>query len=146
MSNAELAQAAGTEHGPRLRQVLHELATRKGKEVLDGLTVAATSYDSDTKKLGRDLLERHLAGQPAAFVKERLADEQAAIRLAAVRVAGARFPALAPAVIDLLGDADAEVRAAARDALVRLSRGQDFGPSPDAPAAEREQARQKWRD
>jgi hypothetical protein len=146
MSNAELAQAASTERGPRLKQVLNELATRKGKEVLDGLTVAATSYDSDTRKLGRDLLERHLAGQPAAFVKGRLADEQAAVRLAAVRGVAAKFPALAPAVIDLLGDSDAEVRAAAREALVRLSRGQDFGPSPDAPTAEREQAQQKWRD
>lgn len=146
MSNAELAQAASTERGPRLKLVLNELATRRGKEVLDGLTVAATSYDSDTKKLGRDLLERHLARQPAAYVKGRLADEQAAVRLAAVRVVGAKFPALAPAVIDLLGDGDAEVRAAARAALVRLSRGQDFGPSPDAPASQREQAQQKWRD
>ena len=49
-------------------------------------------------------------------------------------------------MIDLLGDSDTEVRAAARDALVRLSRGQDFGPSPDAPTSEREQAQQKWRD
>jgi hypothetical protein len=146
MSTAELAQAAGSERGPRLKQVLTELETRRGKEVLDGLTVAATSYDSDTKKLGRDLLERHLGRQPAAFVKDRLADEQAAVRLAAVRVVAAKFPVLAPAVIDLLGDADAEVRAAAREALVRLSRGQDFGPSPDAAAAEREQAQQKWRD
>jgi HEAT repeats len=146
LSNSELVQAASTERGPRLKQVLNELATRRGKEVLDGLTVAATSYDTETKKLGRDLMERHLARQPAAYVKDRLADEQAAVRLAAVRVIGTKFPALAPALIDLLGDSDAEVRAAAREALVRLSRGQDFGPSPDASTTEREQARQKWRD
>ena len=146
LSNAELAQAASTERGPRLKQVLIELETRRGKEVLDGLTVAATRYDSDTQTLGRDLLERHLARQPAAYVKGRLADEQAAVRRAAVRAVGAKFPALAPAVIDLLGDGDAEVRAAAREALVRLSRGQDFGPSPDASTTEREQAQQKWRD
>ena len=90
--------------------------------MLDGLTVAATSYDSDTQKLGRDLLDRHLARQPAAFVKARLADEQAAVRLAAVRVVTAKFPALATAVIDRLADDDAEVREAAHTALVRLSR------------------------
>jgi hypothetical protein len=146
LSNADLVKAASTERGPRLKQVLLELETRRGREVLDGLTVAATSYDGDTKKLGRDLLDRHLARQPAEFVKARLADEQAAVRLAAVRVVAARFPALAPAVIDLLGDDDAEVRAAAHAALVRLSRGQDFGPPAEAAASEREQARQKWRD
>jgi hypothetical protein len=146
MSNADLAKAASTERGPRLKQVLTELETRRGKEVLDGLTVAATSYDSDTQKLGRDLLDRHLGRQPAAFVKARLGDEQAAVRLAAVRVVAARFPALAPAVIDRLADDDAEVREAAHTALVRLSRGQDFGPAPDAATSEREQAQQKWRD
>jgi hypothetical protein len=145
MSTADLAKAASTERGPRLKQVLTELEKRRGREVLDGLTVAATSYDSDTQKLGRDLLDRHLARQPAAFVKARLADEQAAVRLAAVRVVSAKFPALATAVIDRLADDDAEVREAAHTALVRLSRGQDFGPSPEAATPEREQAQQKWR-
>ncbi|HZY86311.1 MAG TPA: hypothetical protein VFE78_15870 [Gemmataceae bacterium] len=146
LTNSELVKAASTERGPRLKQVLTELETRRGKEVLDGLTVAAGSYDRDTQKLGRDLLERHLGRQPAASVKARLADEQAAVRLAAVRVVAAKFPALAPAVIDLLADGEEEVREAAHAALVRLSRGQDFGPSPVGAASERGQAQQKWRD
>jgi len=38
------------------------------------------------------------------------------------------------------------VREAARQALVRLSRGTDFGPAPNAKPADRDKAIQKWRD
>jgi hypothetical protein len=142
---AELAEAAGTARGPRLKQVLVELERRRGPEVLAGLCTAAGSYDREVQQLGRDLLDRHLARQPAAFVKEKLRDEQPEVRMAAARAAAARHPSLAGGVIDLLADDQADVRAAAHQALVRLSRGQDFGPSAAAGRDERAQARQQWR-
>src|SRR5947209_6201704 len=145
-TTAQLVEAASTERGPRLRQVLLELEQRRGREVLDGLTVAAASYDRDTRQFGRDLLDRHLARLPAAAVRERLADKQAEVRKAAARVVAARFPALAGALIALLDDEQAEVRAEARRALVRLAHGEDFGPAADATPAQREQALERWRD
>ena len=41
MTTSELVDAAGGERGPRLKQVLTELAQRKGPDVLKGLVAAA---------------------------------------------------------------------------------------------------------
>jgi hypothetical protein len=145
MTVTELADAGSTERGPRLKSILIELEKRRGKEVLPGLAHAAGSYDKDIRKLGRDLLERHLARQTEAVVKEKLHDELTEVRLAAVRVVAARMPRLAGELIDLLGDEQAEVRAAAHDALVRLARGEDFGPSADAGKEQTSADQERWR-
>jgi hypothetical protein len=146
MSTPGLVKAASTERGPRLSAVLKELEGRKGKEVVEGLAVAAGSYDRDTQKLGRELLDKRLARQPASSVKARLKDDQEEVRRAAVRVIADKHPALAGELIDLLDDDSPDVRAEARRALVRLSRGEDFGPPADATRAQRQQAQRKWRD
>jgi hypothetical protein len=49
-------------------------------------------------------------------------------------------------LIDLLSDEESKVREAAHNALVRLSRGKDFGPKPDANESARTLAIKKWRD
>src|SRR5947209_4185177 len=72
MTAAELARAAGSARGPRLKQVLVELEQRRGPEVLAGLGVAANSDDPATSQLGRDLLDSHLRRQTAAVGKESL--------------------------------------------------------------------------
>jgi hypothetical protein len=145
MTTAELVKAAGSERGPRLRTVLTELEGRKGQAVLEGLSVAAASYDRDTQKLGRDLLDRHLGRLAAAAVKDKLKDDLPEVRRAAVRVLATRHPGLAQELIALLADDNAGVRAEARQALVRLSKGQDFGPPADASVAQREEAQRQWR-
>jgi hypothetical protein len=145
MSVGELADAASSERGPRLKAVLTELEKRRGKEVLPGLAHAAGSYDKDTQKLGRDLLYNHLARQTETVVKEKLKDELAEVRQAAVRVVAARMPRLGGELIDLLEDEHAEVRNAAHEALVKLNRGEDFGPAADASKEEIADARDKWR-
>ncbi len=109
--------------------LLTELSNRRGKEVLPGLANAAGSYDKDTQKLGRDLLYGHLSRQTPEVVKEKLGDELAEVRRAAVRVVVNQMPRLAGELIDLLADEQDEVRGAAHDALVKLSRGEDFGPT-----------------
>jgi hypothetical protein len=146
MSTAELAQAAGKERGPRLKGILTELEGRRGKDVLTGLVTAISNTDSEGQQLGRDLLDKHLMRQPEAFIKERLRDEQPEVRQAAARVVAAKMPGLAREVIDLLDDNNAAVRAAARQALVLLSRGEDFGPESDAARDERTRAQAKWRE
>ncbi len=145
MSVTELADAASIERGPRLRLLLTELEKRRGQEVMPGLANAAASYDKDIQKLGRDLLDRHLSRQTEAVVKEKLSDELTEVRIAAIRVIATKRPRLAGELIDLLGDEMNEVRAAAHDALVKISRGQDFGPANDADKEKIAEAQAKWR-
>jgi len=146
MSVTELADAASIERGPRLRFILIELEKRRGEEVVPALANAAASYDKTIQKLGRDLLDRHLARQTEAVVKEKLGDELIEVRLAAMRVIASRMPRLAGELIDLLGDDKDEVRVGAHAALVRLSRGQDYGPSADAEKEKIATAQEKWRN
>jgi hypothetical protein len=132
MTVAELAEAAGSERGPRLKLVLTELEKRKGPQVLEALGAAAGNYEKDIQQHARDLLDKHLARQPAAVVKAKLKDDRAEVRAAAARTVAARGLHYGSELIDLLTDSDKGVRQAARQALVRLSRGQDFGPEPGA--------------
>lgn len=145
MSVTELADAASIERGPRLRFILIELEKRRGEEVVPALANAAGSYDKNIQKLGRDVLDRHLARQTEEVVKEKLGDELIEVRLAATRVIASRMPRLAGKLIDLLGDDKEEVRAAAHAALVKLSRGQDYGPAADAEKEKITAAQEKWR-
>lgn len=145
MSLTELADAASSERGPRLKVILAELERRNGKEVLPGLANAAGSYDKEIKQLGRDLLVRHLARQSEAVLKEKLQDDLVEVRKVAVRVAANKWPRLTGDLIDLLADDKAEVRTAAHDALVYLSKRQDFGPAADAGKEQIAKAQEKWR-
>jgi hypothetical protein len=144
MTNAELAEAAGSVRGPRLESILTELEQRQGKEVLDGLSTAAGSYERKTQQLARDLLDHHLGRQTEAFVKEKLKDDKTEVRRAAIRVV-AKMPQLAGSVIDLLTDDVPEVRDEAHQALVSLANREDFGPPKNATKAQREEAQAKWR-
>lgn len=146
MSVTELADAASIERGPRLRSILIELEKRPGKEVEPALANAAASYDKEIQKLGRDLLDRHLTRQGETVVKEKLNHELVEMRKSAMRIITARMPRLGGELIDLLGDDKEEVRAAAHEALVKLSRGQDFGPPADADKEKIAQAQAKWRN
>jgi hypothetical protein len=144
MTLTELAEAASIERGDRLKLVLTELEKRSGPEVLSGLCLAAEGYERDVQSLGRNLLEKHLSRQPAGFVKDKLQDPREEVRRATARAIGSKFPTLAGDLIDRLGDDSAEVRAAAHEALVRLAKGEDFGPAGTS-VEEREEARKKWR-
>ncbi|MHB1425523.1 MAG: hypothetical protein ACYC3I_20335 [Gemmataceae bacterium] len=145
MSVTELADAASMERGPRLRLILTELEKRRGSEVAPALANAAASYDKNIQKLGRDLLDRHLSRQTEAIVKEKLSHELVEIRKSAMRVIAVRMPRLGGELIELLGDDKEEVRAAAHEALVKLSRGQDLGPAISAGKDDIAEAQAKWR-
>src|SRR5262249_38142601 len=86
MTTAELAEAAGKERGPKLQLVIRELGQRKGDDALAALAVAAADYDTETRQLARDLLQKSLARLTAAELKAKLNDEKVEIRMAAVRV------------------------------------------------------------
>ncbi len=146
MSMPELAESAGNERGPRLKAALAELEKRDGPDALVGLGSAAASYDSEVARLGRESLDRHLARRGETFVRARLADERAEVRKYAARVAAGKLPALGRDLVALLDDERSDVRSEAHAALVKLAGGEDFGPSsPEAAAAARKEAQQRWR-
>jgi hypothetical protein len=145
MTTAQLADAASTERGPRLKLTLTELSLRRGPEVLPGLANAATSYEQDIQKLGRVLLEAHLARAGQKVVQEKLKDELVEVRKAAVRVVATKMPRLAGDLIEVLADKEEQVRDAAHQALRKLSAGEDFGPPLDASEEQIVEAQAKWR-
>jgi hypothetical protein len=145
LSTADLAKQASTLRGAPLHATLRELAKRDGKEVLPALALAAGSYDKETQKLGRELLDAHLGRQSRSAVAERLDDENAEIKRGALRVIAEKHPDLMTELIERLGDDDAGVRGEARDALKKLSKGEDFGPAADATKEQRSEAQRRWR-
>ncbi len=128
MTSAELVQALSKERGPRLKQVLTELETRKGPEVPAGLIAVLANPDKEIQTLSRTLLERNLVRQGAVVVREKLKDDNAEVRKAAIRAAG-RTTGMAGDLIEQLNDGQTDVRDEARAALVKLSGGQDYGPA-----------------
>src|SRR5439155_326513 len=67
------------------------------------------------------------------------------VRAAAARVIASKGLKLGGELIDLLGDDKPAVREAAHTALLKLSKGADYGPAKDATTEEREEAGKKWR-
>jgi hypothetical protein len=147
MTVSELAEAAGKERGPRLKEVLNELGKRKGGEVVSALGTAAASYDTETRQLARDLLESSLRRQGQELVREKLTDDRAEVRAMAARVAADKGWRFGKEVIDLLAeDPEAAVRDAAHQALVKMNKGKDLGPDVKATAAEKTKAVARWRE
>lgn len=146
MTVEELAQAAGSERGLRLKEVLMELAKRDGEAVAPALGSAATSYDKDIQQLSRDLLGRYLSRQDGPILKEKLKDERAEVRAAAARSVGTKGLHFEKELIHLLADESKEVRQSAHQALVKLNPGTDFGPDRNATESERANAVQEWSD
>jgi hypothetical protein len=142
MTTAELNDAMARDSGNRLKMELMELGQRKGPEALTGLVTAAGNKDSDVRKLALDLMVGQMTAQGIEFVQSKLKDEKADVRWAAAKAA-AKFTSLTGDLIGMLGDPDADVAGAAHQSLVKLSDGQDFGPS-SASRTEVEAARKKW--
>jgi hypothetical protein len=144
MSTAKLSEAASTSRGAQLKVILVELERRRGDDVVGGLATAALDSERDVADLSRNLLEKYLSRQEPALVRLKLKDSHVEVRKAAARAVAAKLPELTGDLIDLLGDAEAEVRQTAHQALVKLAR-QDFGPASDATRPQIDDAIRKWR-
>jgi hypothetical protein len=145
MSISQLAEEAGKERGPRLKQVLLELSTRPGDEPLAVLGTAAAGYERDVQLYARNLLVQMLTRQKPEVVKQKLKDEKGEVRLAAVRVANTRNLRVVPELIELIDDDEQSVREQAQVALIRISGGRNFGPARGASKEDRQKAAEKWR-
>jgi hypothetical protein len=100
----------------------------------------------DVEKL--DAIVLRLVSEWASEGKDSIAkkfrDPDPFIRWVAVHTAGKRWMPLEKELIELLADKDAAVRDAARHTLVRLSRGNDFGPLLKATPGQMEHAQNQW--
>jgi len=108
------------------------------------LTAHLTNPDKDIQTLTRGLLESNLVRQGAAMVRQKLSDDNAEVRKAAVRAA-ARTAGMVADLIDRLDDMQSDVSEEAHAALVKLSKGQNFGPQPGADSMERQEAIARWK-
>jgi hypothetical protein len=144
MSMPELSKAAEKAKGPQLKQLLTEAEKRKGPEVLTLLAAAGADRDAEIQKLSKDLLVKHLQRQPADKLKEMLKHDRAEVRAGAARVVGDKQLRYGAELIELLRDVEPAVQQAARQALVRLARGADYGPAADADSGAREEAVTRW--
>jgi hypothetical protein len=146
-SISELASAAGSERGDKLKMVLIELEKRQGDEVIAALgSAAGAAYEEDIKKLARDSLYKNLSRQKESVIKDKLSDDRVEVRIAAARVAGDKKMRLGDGLIGLLTDSETRVRDAAHQALIQLNKGTDLGPKANGSEKDRSEAVQKWRD
>jgi hypothetical protein len=144
MTNAELVTEASKQGGTQLKTLLEELEQRKGPEVLPGFSTVIKGNDPETQQYVRDLMDKSMGKQTAAFVKEKLKDTDVEIRRAAIRAAANSSKNLAE-LIDALGDDEAEVREEAHKGLLKWRKGADFGPAADADRQQIKDAQAKWR-
>jgi hypothetical protein len=145
LSVAELAEALKTAKGLRVEMILTQLGKRNGHETIDALATFASTHDGEYQKLAREYLKRVMDNLDSAALEKRFKDERAEVRAAAARLAGGRSLRFADALIGLLADSDETVNESARQSLVRLSRGKDFGPTAGASESDRKKAAQQWR-
>jgi hypothetical protein len=146
MSMDELTTAAGSERGDRLKQVIGEVGRRGGDGAIALLgSVARATYEADVQELARDQLSRNLAKLTPAALAKKMKDDRVEVRIAAARVAGEKKHRLGSELIELLEDEEVRVREAARQALVRLSGGADYGPDAKASEKARAEAIEQWR-
>ncbi len=113
------------------------------------LARAAATESDDVQPFARALLDEYLYRQPVRVLGQSLRDKDAEVRQSAARV----FPTKQPKLVDnltddlihLVADGAPSVREAARQALVKVSNGEDFGPA-GKDAAALDDAEKKWRE
>jgi hypothetical protein len=89
-------------------------------------------------------LLRELAIEEPSTVAKKLQDSDPWVRWVAIHAASKKWMPLEHELIELLSDPYPAIRETARQALVRLSRGNDFGPLPKAKQAQITQAQEQW--
>lgn len=109
--------------------------------------------DIQERKLAEELFQRSslevfvrkLPDEPEDTLRRDLQDDSPLARLLVVHTIGRRRLHLETELIERLGDAHPAVRQAAREALVRIARGTDFGPSARASKGAIARSTEKWR-
>ncbi len=142
MTQADFIAAAKNEQGPKLKAILAEADKRK---LFDVLVIAAARPETEAREIGQSFLDKNLAQKTAAQLKDLLNHSKPEARAAAAKAIGQRGLHFEKELIDRLADEISAVQQAARRALVQLSRGEDFGPAPEANTVEQTESLQRWR-
>jgi hypothetical protein len=119
----------------------------KGPAAYDtALALAIPQMGGELQKLGRTILADRLYCLPLKELGQKLGDQEAEVRRAAVTVCRQRkLKALVPELIALLDDANPDVAKQTHQLLHQLA-GRDLGPRRGADRDERLQAMAAWRD
>ncbi len=125
-------------------KALTQLGDAKGMAYTDTLVEAIGHLEGTMRTRAQTRLVERLARLTDSDLRECLHEDDAEKRGAAAYAAERRkSTALIPDLLALLSDRDDAVIQAARQALHTLTK-EDFGPEPDAAAADRAAAVQKW--
>jgi hypothetical protein len=126
--------------------LIEMLKERKGVAHTDALAQAIPQLKGPNKLKARDALAERLARMKASTLREKLQDESAEIRRAAVLACAMKEDKdFVRDLIHLLEDPQRLVSSAAHAALKELT-GKDFGPAADASPTERAGAAAKWKE
>jgi hypothetical protein len=90
-------------------------------------------------------MEKLVNGKPDELCKQ-LREGPPLLRFIALQVISRRRVPVEKDLIEVLDDPDKTIRQAAREALVRIARGTDFGPSLTATKGSVAQSIERWRD
>jgi hypothetical protein len=148
LSTLELAQAAKSAKGDKLKDLLREMEKRTGETPISTLAAATgADVESEIRYLALELLLKNLGRQPEATIKDKLKDTRPEVRSAAAWVVADRKLPFGDELIQMLSDKDLDVGQAARQALNRLAGGDtDYGPNRGATDAERADAIRQWQE
>ena len=137
----ELVRAPSDKQSP----IIERLKAGKGAVHTQALADAIPQLPPQARDKARDALAERLMRMTAETLRQELADDNLEVRCAAARAcAGKGDPAHIPDLIARLQDPEPRAARAAHTALKILSGGQDFGPAPDANAADRARAAAAW--
>lgn len=142
---ADLVKRSETEKGEQLRRILTEIEKRDGPKVFETLAIATKHEDGEIQKFSQTLIAKRVSREIPEQLKNLLKHEEPAVRLAAVKEAGAKKIRHISELIDLINDAEPSIQRAAHQSLVQIT-GVDHGPANDASFADRQSAQRKWRE
>lgn len=103
------------------------------------------AFQGTTIRTGKLKKLQDLSSESPESLRKKIRTGDVETRWMALQVVAAKRYHLEDDLIERLMDPDASVRRAARQALVRVSRGVDFGPPAKASKAGRDKAVRRWR-
>jgi len=128
-----------------LRQSQYALLIRQKKVEDVELTIRQLAFRRIIIVAGKLKRLKDLALEDPHDLRMKLNDKDVETRWMAIQVVGIKRYPYQSDLIDRLSDSDNSVRQAARQALIYISRGNDFGPPVRATEADRQRAISRWK-